>query len=133
MRRAVVPLVTLAVSGTVLPTAPASAHDAEIDACLTRADADFCEDTFSYVFGDTVILEGTVSPRHDRALALLKAPGADRWERFGWATVSDSGSVRVRWRTHRRDAVQDAPYLLRWRIPGHGKSDVVEAFVLFGE
>jgi len=41
--------------------------------------------------------------------------------------------VKWRWHTHRRDADQETPYRFRLRIPGHGKSDVVEAFVLFGE
>ncbi len=79
--------VGLAVMAALVP-APALAHHADIDACVTSAAVDFCDDTF----------------------------------RAKW-----------RWHTRRRDAVQGAPYLLRFKIPGHGRSDTVEAWVLLGE
>ena len=37
------------------------------------------------------------------------------------------------WRTDQGDAVQDAPYLFRFRILGHGASNPTEAYILFGE
>jgi hypothetical protein len=80
-----------------------------------------------------VILKGTVSPAHAEAVVLMKAPGEDRFVREDTVAISDAGRMKWRWQTRRRDAVQDEPYLLRFKIPGHGKSDVVEAFVLFGE
>jgi hypothetical protein len=116
-----------------LVPASALAHHAEVDACLTRADVGICDDTFSYLYGDTVILKGTVSPLHDEAVVQRKAPGSDRWERVATVSVSDAGRAKWRWHTRRRDAVQDAPYLLRFKIPGHGRSDTVEAWVLLGE
>ena len=127
----------IALAGAVLvalvPSA-AAAHPTDLfDACLTRSDVDFCDDTFSYVFGDTVILKGTVSPAHAEAVVLMKAPGEDRFVREDTVAISDAGRMKWRWQTRRRDAVQDEPYLLRFKVPGHGKSDVVEAFVLFGE
>jgi hypothetical protein len=114
---------------------PAAAHPTDsFDACLTRADVtDICDDTFSYLYGDTVILKAVVSPVHAEAVVLRQAPGASGWERVDTVAISDSGKMKWRWHTRRRDAVQDAPYLFRFKIPGHGKSDIVEAFVLFGE
>lgn len=130
MRRAIAIVVLFAVFS---PTV-SSAHPTDtFDACVTRSDVDFCDDTFSYVYGDTVVLKATVSPNHDEAIVLRKAPGAARWERVEAVPISAAGVIRWRWHTHRPDAVQDAPYLLRFHIPGHGHSDVVEAFVLFGE
>jgi hypothetical protein len=127
-------LATGALLAAIVAPAVAAAHPTDtFDACLTRADVDVCDDTFSYVYGDTVLLRGEVSPAHAEAVVLRKAPGADRWERVEVVSITDEGRLRWRWRTHRRDAVQDAPYLLRFRIPGHGRSDAVEAFVLFGE
>jgi hypothetical protein len=38
-----------------------------------------------------------------------------------------------RWHTHRHDGDQLRPYRMKFRIPGHGVSDVVRAYVLFGE
>lgn len=131
MRRAALILALL-----VLPVLapPARAHDpGAFDACLTRSDVTICDDTFSYLYGDTVILKGTVQRHHDEAVVQRKAPGAETWERVGTVSISEAGRMKWRWRTRRADAVQDAPYLLRFRIPGHGKSDTVEAYVLFGE
>ena len=132
MRRTAVALV-LAVTVALVP-ATAGAHDTgTFDACLTRADVSICDDTFSYLYGDTVILKGTVARHHDEAVVQRKAPGSDTWERVGTVSISDAGRMKWRWRTRRADAVQNAPYLLRFRVPGHGRSDTVEAFVLFGE
>lgn len=132
MRRTAVALV-LAVTVALVP-ATAGAHDTgTFDACLTLVDVDICDDTFSYLYGDTVILRGSASRHHAEAIVLRMAPGSDRWERAGVVPISDANRMTWRWHTRRRDAVQDEPYLLRFRIPGHGRSDVVQAWVLFGE
>lgn len=129
----------LAIAGAVLaaaslsPVAAGADPTDEFDSCLTRADVDFCEDTFSYVFGDVVVLKATVSPLHEEAVVQLKAPGDDRWKDVDTVTITDAGRMKWRWHTHRPDADQQHPYRLRYRIPGHGTSDTVKAFVLFGE
>jgi len=134
LRRACsVPSVALLLLAVLAP-AGANAHPTdEFDACLTRADVDICDDTFSYLFGDIVILKATVAPTHDEAVVQRKAPGSDRWENVGTVSINDAGRMKWRWHTHRRDADQQHPCRFRFRIPGHGTSDVVEAFVLFGE
>lgn len=133
MRRTALAVGLVVAVVVALVPAAVTAHPADVDACLTRADVDICDNTFSYLYGDTVILKGAVSPRHDEAVVQRMAPGSDRWERVGTVSISDAGKMRWRWRTRRSDAVQEAPYLLRFKIPGHGRSDTVEAFVLFGE
>jgi hypothetical protein len=134
MRRArfAVGLAFLAV-GALIPSTAAAHPAGAFDACVTQAGFGECGDTFSYLYGDTVILRGTVASVHDEAIVLRKAPGSNRWERVDTVAITDAGRMIWRWRTHRHDAVQDAPYLLRFTIPGHGRSDVVEAYVLFGE
>ena len=121
------------VFATLAPVAAAADPTDEFDACLTSPDVDFCEDTFSYGYGDVVVLKAMVSPVHDEAVVQRKAPGADRWENVESVSINDAGRMKWRWHTHRRDADQENPYRFRFRIPGHGTSDVVEAFVLFGE
>jgi hypothetical protein len=101
------------------------------DACLRRPVAGACGDNVTYVYRDTVVLRGEVEPDHTSALVLRRAPGG-RWQRVDRVPVTD-GEMVWRWHTHRPDAVQDAPYRLRFAIPGHGRSDVVLAWVLFGE
>lgn len=125
--------VRLLALAVVAPTGAAAHPTDEFDACLTRADVDICDDTFSYLFGDVVVLKAAVSPTHDEAVVQRKAPGSDRWENVDTVSINDAGRMKWRWHTHRRDADQEHPYRFRFRIPGHGKSDVVEAFVLFGE
>jgi hypothetical protein len=134
MRRArhIVVLTALVLAGSA-PAVAAEHPTDHFDACLTRADVGFCDDIFSYLYGDTVILKGTISPTHDEAVVLRKEPGSDRWERADTVEITAAGRMKWRWRTHRGDAVQDEPYLLRFKVPGHGKSDVVHAYVLFGE
>jgi hypothetical protein len=134
MRRARPSLAAAILVLAVLAPTGAAAHPTDaFDACLTRADVDICDDTFAYLFGDVVVLKATVSPVHGEAVVQRKAPGSDGWENVDTVSINDAGRMKWRWHTHRRDADQETPYQLRFRIPGHGKSDVVEAFVLFGE
>lgn len=114
--------------------AVASAHPTdEFDACLTSPSTDLCDDIFSYLVGDTVVLRGYVSPDHSYALVLVRPPRTDRWQRWGRVAISDEGWMVFRWHTHRHDGDQLRPYRMKLRIPGHGESDVVRAYVLFGE
>jgi hypothetical protein len=122
----------LVIAGLAPASAGADPVD-EFDACLTSATAAECGDNVTYYFGDVVILKGTVSPVHDAAVVQLKAPGTHRWKQIDTVSISDAGRMKWRWRTHRIDADQGHAYHLRFRIPGHGVSDAVEAWVLFGE
>ena len=89
----------------------------------------------AFLYGDTVVIRGTVRPPHAGSVAgvLRQDPRSDRWVRVAEVTVSDSGTMRYRWRTEYADADQGAPYLFRFRIAGHGTSTTTEAYVLFGE
>jgi hypothetical protein len=134
MRRAAAILAAEILLAAASPVGVAAAHPTgAFDACLTRADVDVCDDTFSYVFGDVVVLRGTIETAHPRALVLVRPPRSDRWQRWGRIPISDAGTMTFRWRTHRDDADQQRPYRLRFQIPGHGQSDIVKAYVLFGE
>jgi hypothetical protein len=131
MRRSA--LVLSSAAAIVLTSAPtAVGHPtASFDACLRPPVAGGCGDNVTYVYRDTVVLRGRVEPDHASAIVLRRAPG-DRWRRAGRVPVTD-GELVWRWHTHRPDAVQDAAYRLRFAIPGHGRSDAVLAWVLFGE
>lgn len=126
-------VVAFAVASVLGATPVAAAHPTEeFDACLTASGAGFCEDILSYLYGDTVVLRGTVSPDHARAIVLVRPPRSDRWERWGSVPI-EGGAMVFRWRTHRPDADQLRPYRMRFLIRGHGQSDIVKAYVLFGE
>jgi hypothetical protein len=134
MRRAVTVLIVS--SGLMLTSLGAGeAHPTrDFDACTqTRR---LCIDRgAAFDYGSLVIVKGHVRPAHSHqdAVVLRKRPHASVWRRVDTVGISDGGRMRYRWRTDHGDAVQDAPYLFRFRIRGHGVSNGTEAYVLFGE
>ncbi|HEX5148049.1 MAG TPA: hypothetical protein VFW02_03130 [Candidatus Limnocylindrales bacterium] len=127
---------TVAGSTLVLST-PAFGHEPRsFDACAAyRQHGGPCEDIATYLYGDRVILRATVGPPHPHleANVLYLRPGAERWRRGVTVPISDTGRMRWSFRSVRADADQTEPWLFRFRIAGHGRSDVVETFILFGE
>ena len=118
------------------PSGPAAAHEPRrFEACTVQLPGTCMDRGASFLYGDTVVVRGRVEPPHAGRVArvLRRDPGSDVWRRAGTVTVSDRGRMRFVWHTTRADAVQNAPYLFRFRIPGHGASDRTEAYVLFGE
>jgi hypothetical protein len=96
----------------------------------------FCEERgVAYTYGRTVRLRGHAQPSHTWQVALVvrRNPYSSRWRVVDEVPISDSGRMRWSWRTTMDDAVQRRPYEFRFRIPGHGLSNPVEAYVLFGE
>jgi len=89
----------------------------------------------AFVYGNSVKVRAVAEPVHAgyEARVQRRDPHSQTWARVGAVTVSAAGRMRYVWRTRYGDAVQDAPYLFRFRIPGHGKSNKTEAYVLFGE
>ena len=81
-------------------------------------------------FGAKVILKGRVRPRHAGAMAdvLRRDPHGRVWQVVGAVRVSDAGTLRYRWPTTFED-VRKAPYLFRFRIPRHGRSNATEVEV----
>jgi hypothetical protein len=81
-------------------------------------------------WGNTVVIKGKVRPRHAGLLAdvLRRNPHGHVWREFAEVPVSDAGTMRYRWLTILDDARAD-PYLFKFRIRGHGRSDATEATV----
>ena len=126
-------LVVAAVGAILLAPQAASAHPTRsFDACAAyRRHGGDCLDAASYVAGDRVSLRARVQPPHARqhAYVIFLRPGADEWRRG--VSVGISATGRMHWSF--RSAPQDPdrkPWRFRFRIPGHGKSDVVEVFLL---
>jgi len=92
MRRARPVLAVTLLGLAILGPTRAAAHPTDaFDACLTRADVDICDDTFSYLFGDVVVLKATVSPLHEEAVVQRRAPGSNGWENVGTVSINDAG------------------------------------------
>ena len=136
MRRAL-SLVSLAAILTVLPPSGASAHPTRsFDSCAAyRRHGGYCGDTASYVYGDRIHLRARVDPPHSRleANVVFLRPGSEEWRRGVSVPISDTGRMRWSFTSERGDADQAEPWRFRFRIRGHGKSDVAEVFILFGE
>jgi hypothetical protein len=94
-----------------------------------------CLDNASYLFGETVYLRAKVAPAHAGSMAavLRRDPGSNVWMRVAAVRVSDYGKMRFEWTTSRDDADQQDPYLFRFKITGHGRSNKVRTWVLLGE
>jgi hypothetical protein len=133
MRRTITALVLVA---SIVPAATASAHPTrDFEACTRYLPEGCIRRGAAFLYGDTVIIRGRVSPPHDglEARVLRQDPRSERWRVVDVVRVTARGKMRFHWDTTRGDAVQDAPYRFRFRIPGHGASNATEAFVLLGE
>ena len=116
---------------------PAVAHPTRsFDACAAyQRHGGICDDTATYTFGDRVFLRARVEPEHrshDAVVSFLR-PGADEWRRGVSVDISEAGRMRWSFRSDKEDADQTEPWRFRFRIPGHGASDAVTVFILFGE
>lgn len=115
---------------------PASAHEArEFKACTVHMRGMCIARGATFEWGDTVPVKGSVKPVHAgyRARPLRQRPHSVVWRIVATVRVSDSGRMRFHWPTVYEDAVQEAPYLFKFKIPGHGTSNKTEAWVIFGE
>ena len=128
--------VALIAVGTLLLPLEATAHPArEFRACARLAPGDCLERGAAFVYGDTAVIRGRVAPPHSEfeAKVLRRDPDRSRWRVVDTVPVTRRGKMFHLWDTRRSDAVQDEPYLFRFRIRGHGLSNTTEAFILFGE
>ena len=89
----------------------------------------------AFAYGDTVWIRGKVRSAHSQysAAVLRRNPHSSNWRTVDQVPISDYGKMRFSWRTTQDDAVQDAPYVFKFKIRGHGSSNRTQAFVLFGE
>ena len=78
-----------------------------------------------------MVLKGRVRPRHVGLMAdvLRRNPHGHVWRVVGQVRVSEVGTLRYRWLTTLDDVTEDAPYLFKFRIRGHGRSNATEAYV----
>ena len=81
-------------------------------------------------WGNTVIVKGKVRPPHARAQATVvrRNPHGQVWREVATVPVSDAGTMRYRWLTTLDDTRRD-PYVLKFRIRGHGRSGATEVTV----
>jgi hypothetical protein len=130
-------LALVAIGSMLVVAAPALGHEPRsFDSCAAyRRHGGPCDDTASYLYGDRVFLRAKVEPPHGRleANVLYLRPGAERFRRGATVPISDAGRMRWSFRSRRSDANQTEPWLFRFRIADHGRSDVAEVYILFGE
>lgn len=119
------------------PVTPSLAHPTtSFEACATyRHSSPTCSDNASYLYGQTVYLRAKATPAHAGSMAavLRRDPRSNVWMRVAAVRVSDYGKMRYEWETSRADADQQDPYLFRFKITGHGRSNKLQTWVLLGE
>jgi hypothetical protein len=141
-----VPLIGVLVGAIVLlgATTPATAHPTtSFTACAAfTATSRHCypgdsatSPAASYYYGDTVHLRGKIRPAHAGGTVQVwrARPARSTWRQVGTARVNANGGIRWNWATTRADANQAYPYRFQFRAPGHGRSNRVRLYVLFGE
>jgi hypothetical protein len=126
-------VIVLAIAGTVLivPQLALAHPTRSFDSCAAyRRHGRPCLDSATYDVGDRVFLRGRVDPPHanHRAYVNYLRPGAVKWRRGVSVPISESGRMRWSFRSESGDASADA-WHFRFRIVGHGKSDVTEVFI----
>jgi hypothetical protein len=52
------------------------------------------------------------------------------WERVHTVRIADTGRMRWEWHPGKPDVINDHPYRFQFRIPGHGRSDIVRMFIV---
>jgi hypothetical protein len=123
---------SLAVLALLLLHWPATANVPEsFTACIGPVQSDYCSTDDTYLAGDDLWLRGKVKPAHAGMIATVqtKEPGEDVWQGVATDTISDAGKMRWTWATDVSDA-RTKPYRLRWKIPGHGTSEVVKVLLI---
>lgn len=135
MSRPLAVLIGLGVLLTALSSAPASAAErpTRFTACAAvSATAPRCYNGgVTYALGQTVYLRGRVTPAHPGYGEVLRqAPGGHRFRVVGTMGVGTDGRIRWSWNPRPRDVNRGEPYLFAFRIPGVGRSNVVEIWIV---
>lgn len=128
----IVPTSVAALLALLVLASPATGNVPDsFTACIGPVQATYCSSGDTYQVGDLLWLRGKVRPPHAgmTAQVQLKEPGSDTWEKVGSDVVADTGKVRWTWRTDVSDSSPDF-YRFRWKIPGHGASEIVKVRVV---
>lgn len=110
----------------------AAAHPTNRFRACTKDNGGGCVEVGAQIpFGGTVVLKGRVRPLHAGLMAdvLRRNPHGHVWRVVGQVRVSDAGTLRYRWLTTLDDVTEGAPYLFKFRLRGHGRSNATEAYV----
>jgi hypothetical protein len=110
----------------------ASAHPVqEFTACAKQhKHADLCLSAVNNGYTEPLFLRGRVTPPHSHLTAKVweKKPG-EPWEKVHTVGISDTGRMRWEWRPGKTDFIDERPYRFQFRIPGHGRSNIVRMFI----
>jgi hypothetical protein len=130
-------VVSIAIGLMVLSGAvTAAAHPVRSFRACTKYAGQCFDRGAAFIFGDVVLIKGHVLPAHAHldAVVMRRKPHRSVYRRVGTVPISDRGGMRFRWDTSETQlAYQGAPYLFRFRIPGHGVSNATEVNVVYGE
>ena len=114
----------------VVPSAPALAHHVRsFDACVGGRGGP-CVDRKDHLAGDHPRLHAEIRPRHAdlRADVWTKEPHR-AWGKVDDVRISDEGRITWAWETTLADAHPHKPWRFQFRLPGHGRSDIVRITV----
>ena len=126
--------VVISIAATLVMHTAASSHPTTtFDACVTARGSLIRCSNLRLEAGDgtPVLLRAKLVPRHAGAAAWVKRlqPHADRWERIAQVIVSEEGRAHWLWIPGDEDVHNNTSWRFRFKIPGHGRSDIVRVRV----
>jgi hypothetical protein len=127
-------VVALPAALLALGTPPAAAHPTtSFSACSVKPHGSTCANDIIYHLGDTIRLRGRVTPPHAslRAQVWREKPQQGRFHLVGSVAIGAGGGMHYVWQTSLRTDPGEAQYKFQFRIPGHGRSNVVRLWLLF--
>jgi hypothetical protein len=134
VRRLLVIAAVLVMSLTIVGAPAAAASPVtSFTACSVKPHGTRCANDVIYHLGDTIRLRGRVKP----ALASLRArvwrekPQQKKFHLVATVPIGPGGGMHYVWPTSLRTDPGEAQYRFQFRIPGHGRSNVVRLWLLF--
>lgn len=114
----------------LLSPAPAEAHHVRsFDACVGGRGS-LCVDRKDYLAGDHPHLRAVIRPHHRNLRADVWAKEPHRvWTKVDDVRISDGGHITWAWNPALADVHPHCAWQFQFRLPGHGRSDIVRIFV----
>jgi hypothetical protein len=103
---------------------------ASFDACVGSLQG-ICKNRALYLAGDRPHIVAEIQPhRPDMRAILLRRATDGAWQQIASVAVDDRGRMSWQWVTTDEDVRPHGAWAFRYRIPGHGQSDVVRVTIV---
>ncbi|MDP9343735.1 MAG: hypothetical protein M3Q23_16915 [Actinomycetota bacterium] len=133
MRRLFLIAAVLLPSLAIGPPVAAASPVTSFTACSVKPHGTKCTNDVIYHLGDTIRLRGRVKPSLAdlRAQVWREKPQQQKFHLVATVPIGPGGGMHYVWPTSLATDPGEAQYKFQFRIPGHGRSNVVRLWLLF--